>query len=407
MNGHNGKPARYSRHLRSLDAFARMMKVPEDLRTQSSIGGIISVISVVVITGLFLSELMSFLTPTRTSKLSVDGGRDERLQIHLDIDFPHVNCEIMGVDALDVGGNVQLEITNHMYKTAIDHEGRVVNEGGRTRLERHVRSAEADKAAVVGRVGTEAGTKGCESCMGAQMRADECCNTCDEVRKAYEKRGWLLMDLQSVPQCVREGVKSLTGGEYDPRHGCNVHGYIEISKVAGRIQIAPGHSFEFHGRTLHDMSVLRDHHLDLSHRIKKLSFGEGYPGQVNPLDGVAKRAKSEEDKLGQHEYFIRIVPTTYKLAFAREVRTNQYSQSYYFRRSDPSKGGLLLPGLILNYDLSPIHIEVEESRKSFFHFVVQLCAIIGGVFTVASMLSTFMDDVVLRAVQKSQVGKLI
>lgn len=400
MNMHP-KPPRYTRHLRSLDAFARMMKVPEDLRTQSSVGGLISVISLLVITSLFLSELISFLTPTRTNTLSVDAGRDETLRIHLDIDFPHVNCEIMGVDALDVGGTVQLEITNHMYKTPIDHKGNTIREGARTRLGRHMR--------IAGQVSPTPSPwpNGCGSCMGAQTETDECCNTCEAVRKAYEKRGWLLMDLHAVPQCVREGVTSLTPGEYDPQHGCNIQGYIEISKVAGRIQITPGHSFEFHGQTLHDMSVLRNHHLDLSHRIKKLSFGEGYPGQVNPLDGVEKRAKNEEDKLGQHEYFIRIVPTTYRLAFSREVRTNQYSQSYYFRRSDPNRGGQLLPGLVLSYDLSPIHIQVEESRKSFFHFVVQLCAIIGGVFTVSSMLSTFMDDVVLKAMRKSQVGKLI
>lgn len=379
-----------------------MMKVPEDLRTQSSTGGIISLISFIVIASLFLSELFSFLTPTRTSSLSVDAGRDEVLRIHLDVDFPFVNCEIMGVDALDVGGTVQLEITNHMYKTPIDHSGRPVRDGIRSKLGRHVSRQNTNPSP-----SPTPWENGCGSCMGAQLTANQCCNTCAEVRAAYEKRGWLLMDLKSVPQCAREGVTTLTKGEYDPEHGCNVHGFIEISKVAGRIHITPGHSFEFHGRTLHDLSALRDHQLDLSHRIKKLSFGEPYPGQNNPLDGVEKRARNDDDKVGQHEYFIRIVPTTYKYLFSRPVRTNQYSQSYFFRKSDPNKGGQLIPGLFLSYDLSPIHIEVEESRKSFFHFLVQLCAIIGGVFTVASMLSTFMDDVVLRAMRKSQAGKLI
>lgn len=243
--------------------------------------------------------------------------------------------------------------------------------------------------------------------MGAQVSADQCCNTCADVRRAYEKRGWLLTDLSSIPHCIREGITTLTPGKYDPEHGCNVHGYIEISKVAGRIHVTPGHSFQFHGRTLHDLSALRDHQLDLSHKIKHLSFGESYPGQVNPLDGVEKRAANDDEKVGQHEYFIRIVPTTYKLSFARKLRTNQYSQSYFFRKSDPNKGGQLIPGLFLSYDLSPIHIEVEESRKSFFHFLVQLCAIIGGVFTVASMLSMFLDDVLIKAVRKAQTGKQI
>lgn len=391
---------RYTRFIRSLDAFSRMMKVPDDLRTQSTTGGAISLVSFIVIFLLFTSELVSFLSPERTTKLSVDSGVGEKLRIHLDVDFPNVNCEIMGVDALDVGGTMQIEITNHMFKTPIDHHGRPMKNAVRQKLMQHSTASEH-------KASPSPWPNGCGSCMGAQTSADECCNTCDSVKKAYERRGWLLTDLSAVPQCQREGVTTLTPGEYDPDRGCNIHGFIEISKVAGRIHITPGHSFQFHGRTLHDMSALRNHQLDLSHKIKKMSFGDPYPGQVNPLDGVEKRSQSNEDKMGQHEYFIRIVPTTYKYSFSRPLHTNQYSQSYFFRRSDPNKGGQLIPGLFLSYDLSPIHIEVEESRRSFIHFLVQLCAIIGGVFTVASMLSTFMDDVVLRAVKKRQTGKLM
>lgn len=397
--GMDGRPAGYTRVIRSLDAFSRMMKVPEDLRTQSTTGGMISLVSFAIIIILCCTEFMSFLTPERMTKLSVDGSVGETLRIHLDVDFPRVNCEIMGVDALDAGGTVQLEITNHMYKIPIDHHGRHIETSVRKPLKQHPPKKQASSPSPW--------PNGCGSCMGAQKTPEQCCNTCQSVRSAYEARGWLLTDLTTVPQCIREGVSTLTPGEYDPEHGCNIHGYIEISKVAGRIHITPGHSFQFHGRTLHDLSAMKNHQLDLSHKINKLSFGDPYPGQVNPLDGVKKGARSADDKVGQHEYLIRIVPTTYKYSFSRTVRTNQYSQSYFFRRSDPNKGGMLIPGLFLSYDLSPIHIEVEESKKSFFHFVVQLCAIIGGVFTVSSMLSTFMDDVVLKAVRKRQQGKLI
>lgn len=397
----SGEPGNYARTIRSLDAFSRMMKVPEDLRTQSTIGGTISLISFIVIITLFLTEFTTFLTPERTTKLSVDAGINESLRIYLDVDFPHVNCEIMGVDALDVGGTIQLEITNHMFKTPIDSHGNHISPALRTRLTQHTQSHAESKPS------PSPWPDNCGSCMGAQLTPEQCCNTCRAVRAAYEKRGWLLTDLSSVPHCAREGIVTLTPGEYDPSHGCNVHGYIDISKVAGRIHITPGHSFQFHGRTLHDLSALRDHQLDLSHRIKKLSFGEAYPGQVNPLDGVERHGRNVENTVGQHEYFIRIVPTTYKFSFSSTLRTNQYSQSYFFRQSDPNRGGQLIPGLFLSYDLSPIHIEVEESRRSFLHFLVQLCAIVGGVFTVASMLSTLMDDVVLKAVRKRQSGKLI
>lgn len=393
----NGVASGYMRFMRSFDAFSRMMKVPEDLRTQSITGGTISLISFVAIAILFLTEFSSYLTPQRTSTLSVDNGVGETLRIYLDVDFPHVNCEIMGVDALDIGGTMQLEITNHMFKTAIDRNGRRVDPSVITRLKQRSRQLASPSPVPLS----------CGSCMGAESHANECCNTCEAVRKAYEKKGWLLTDLSEVSQCVREGVTTLTPGKYDSSYGCNIHGHIEISKVAGRINISPGHSFEFRGKTLHDLSALRDNKLDLSHRINKLWFGETFPGQVNPLDGVEKHAADARDVMGAHEYFIRIVPTTFKHSFSRTLRTNQYSQSYFFRRSDPAEGGQLIPGLFLNYDLSPIHVEVKESKGSFLHFLVQLCAIIGGVFTVASMFSTFMDDVVLRAMRKRQVGKFM
>lgn len=391
--GHN-KLSGYTRRLRSLDAFSRMMKVPEDLRTQSSIGGLVSIISLTIIFILFLSELTTFLTPTTTTSLTVDAGLDENMRIHLDLTFPFVNCEILGLDAVDISGAIQLDVSKDVMKTSTSHDGKKLGDtrkiGAVARQKKNVASPSPWPG-------------GCGSCMGAEMKNGECCNTCDDVRKAYERRGWLLVDLKGVPQCQREGITSLTQGEFDPKHGCNIHGDIEISKVAGKILITPGHSFEFNGRTLHDMTVMKDRDLNLSHSINRLSFGIEYPGQVNPLDGTHRYNKKG---IGQHEYFVRIVPTSYTSTFGRVIRSNQYSASYFFKSTDPNKGGTSIPGVVIHYDLSPIHVHVKKQRRSFGHFVVQLCAIIGGVFTVAGMVSTLADGILIRAVRKSGTGKL-
>ena len=45
-------------------------------------------------------------------------------------------------------------------------------------------------------------------------------------------------------------------------------------------------------------------------------------------------------------------------------------------------GGGSLPGVFLNYELSPMRVRIEEKRNSLGHFLTRLCAIIGGVFTV-------------------------
>ena len=48
----------------------------------------------------------------------------------------------------------------------------------------------------------------CGSCYGAEQFPGHCCNTCEEVRNAYSKRGWALLQLEDVEQCVKSGYTS-------------------------------------------------------------------------------------------------------------------------------------------------------------------------------------------------------
>jgi len=156
---------------------------------------------------------------------------------------------------------------------------------------------------------------------------------------------------------------------------------------------------------VHDLSAMRNHDINLSHKFKSVAFGEAFPGQTNSLDGIAKTVSGGKDSVGQHEYFVKVVPTTYREAWGRETTSNSYSITQYFRKLP--QDGTSLPGIFIFYDMSPIRVTVVEQRKNPFHFIVQLCAIIGGVFTVAGLLSTFVDDVVIKMIEKRKRGKLI
>src|SRR5687768_637945 len=82
--------------------------------------------------------------------------------------------------------------------------------------------------------------------------------------------------------------------------------------------------------------------------------------------------------------------------------TNQFSVTEHFRRIG-AKEGQGLPGarcllvwlalthasragVFVFYELSPIMVRFTETRESFSHFLTQLCAILGGVFTVAGII---------------------
>jgi endoplasmic reticulum-Golgi intermediate compartment protein 3 len=298
-----------------------------------------------------------------------------------------------------------------MFKKRIDHEGRPID-GEVTRLDRvahpnagrfdgggrgHPQNASPSPSPI-----SIPGKPGCGSCMGAQLTEDQCCNTCDDVRAAYEKRGWLIVDMHAIPHCAREGKSGLTEGSFNPAEGCNVHGYVEVIKVAGKIHIAPGHSFSFHGRTLHDISAIKDKKINLSHRINMLSFGPHVPGIHNPLDAAVRMVSGEPDTFGQYQYHAQVVPTSYSHASASVTETNQFSVTESFHKFD----GVVVPGLFLYYNLSPIKVQVVEQRRSVFHFLVQLSAIIGGVFSMVSMLDAGLFHGA-KALRKRAAGKLI
>ncbi|XP_075437914.1 endoplasmic reticulum-Golgi intermediate compartment protein 3-like [Ascaphus truei] len=47
--------------------------------------------------------------------------------------------------------------------------------------------------------------KRCESCYGAETEDIRCCNSCDDVREAYRRKGWAFKTPDSIAQCKREG----------------------------------------------------------------------------------------------------------------------------------------------------------------------------------------------------------
>lgn len=64
-----------------------------------------------------------------------------------------------------------------------------------------------------------------------------------------------------------------------------------------------------------------------------------------------------------------------------------------------------IPTTKISFDISPLNVVVEETRRSAAEFLTSLCAIIGGVFTVLGLF----DSVVyhgVKVVQKMELGKM-
>lgn len=70
----------------------------------------------------------------------------------------------------------------------------------------------------------------CGSCFGGQPPESGCCNTCDEVRESYVRRGWSFTDPDSIEQCVQEGFSVKL--KEQATEGCNVAGKVRVNKVS-------------------------------------------------------------------------------------------------------------------------------------------------------------------------------
>ena len=64
-----------------------------------------------------------------------------------------------------------------------------------------------------------------------------------------------------------------------------------------------------------------------------------------------------------------------------------------------------MTGVFFNYEISPMLVTYTEQRKSITSFLTGVCAIVGGVFTVAGMIDSFLYTAEKRLKKKIELGK--
>jgi hypothetical protein len=166
----------------------------------------------------------------------------------------------------------------------------------------------------------------CGDCYGAQKPESGCCNTCDDVRKAYEGSGWSFNHPETIEQCTREGY--LDKIKEQANQGCRIRGKVTVNKVAGNFHVAPGRSFQRGNAHVHDIQQYLEQGLDFSHQIEHLSFGAQIPNIHNPLDNT--KVENAEG-LFMFQYYLKVVGTKYFYLHKAPVFTNQFSVTQYNR----------------------------------------------------------------------------
>ncbi len=87
-----------------------------------------------------------------------------------------------------------------------------------------------------------------------------------------------------------------------------------------------------------------------------------------------------------------------------------YEKSYYVHQftynSNEVHSNMMLPAVYFRYDMSPITVEYRIYKENFLHFLIQLCAIIGGIFSVTGIIDALIHSSVAALMKKANMGKL-
>lgn len=374
------------KRLAGIDAFGRTM---DDVRIRTSTGAFLTFLSAFLILLLTISEYADYRRVHVKSSLVVDLSRGERLTANLNITFPRVPCYLISLDVMDISGETQSDIHQDVQRTRLSTDGHVIDEGNR--------NAQGEAA----RLAATRGPKYCGTCYGGEPPASGCCNTCDEVRQAYVRRGWSFSDPDHIDQCLQEHWTEKIKEQNE--EGCNIAGKIHVNKVVGNFHLSPGRAFQKNTVYVHDLVPYLAgrtglaHH-DFGHIIHEFGFGSaeefdtidwvhtlraaksggkkvpkavrgkaeispsskkskggelavpGSPvkarlGVIDPLAGV--RAHTEISNY-MFQYFLKVVGTEYRTLSGEELKTHQYSVTSYERDLDPAHNAAAAAGLSPN-----------------------------------------------------------
>lgn len=231
---------------------------------------IVSIIGWIIISILVLGELTTVVYPKYKEHMVVDTTLGQLLRININMTFHSLTCAEVHVDAMDIAGDNQLDIEHDMLKERIDSNGRRI-------------LADAIPAKI-NKDFQENNKLLCLSCYGAESETISCCNTCKDLKRAYEEKGWAISEIiRNSTQCLEDPTNAFS--IYKRGEGCRVSGKMNVNKVAGNFHIAHGESIVRDGRHIHQFLPAEAPGFNVSHTIHSLSFGEPYPKMPsNPLD---------------------------------------------------------------------------------------------------------------------------
>lgn len=333
-------------------------KLSIEIRKKTSIGGLIAIMSLIIISMLlyFQIDLLITSVPTkfvlktdlipRTQSGKLDFNLIPKMRISFDITFFHIPCAFMNINILD------------SFKDPVSY------------FDAKIRFQRYDfKNQPIYDYFTPTNEKPSKNyCGPCYSLKDGCCNTCQEVRNLFESRSMMLPALASLEQCIKDDfsfkVKDILSEK------CRVHGSVTV-------QQHPGYVYFGHDVSLFTNSTMfKFAQFNMSHHIHKFAFGgRTYKSKSSLNDMITLQNKVGKMKTN---YFIHIVPIG--------LDNCMYSFSATSVKSYRDLNSTKRPEALFKYDIAPF-AAIHEKKLSGKQFLSQTFSIIGGIYAIF----TFMD----------------
>eukprot|EP01018_Ginkgo_biloba_P019501 Gb_13605 [translate_table: standard] len=190
-----------------------------------------------------------------------------------------------------------------------------------------------------------------------------------------------------------------------PKTGaCRIEGFVRVKKVPGNLIIsAHSGSHSFDAATM-----------NMSHIVSHFSFGNKLSwkmlrevNRLTPYVGGSTDRLLGKSYITDHEnvtidHYLQVVKT--EVVSSKTSKHAKLLDQYEYTAHSSMMQTAVVPVAKFHFELSPMQVLVTENAKSFSHFITNVCAIIGGVFTVAGIVDSMLHNA-MQLVRKMELGK--
>lgn len=340
-------------------------KFSDDLRQRTRSGGALAIGAFALMLGLFYVRMQAWLETPLSQRFIVDApalpfrnGRHidvemlPKMAINFDVFLTHVPCSYVSVQVMDLVKDYDTTAEGRIHMNRFDASGKAMAE------KPHPKEEEPPPEGY------------CGPCYSV---SSGCCNTCKDVRRAFKERRRPLPPIASIEQCAKEGFFEELRAMAN--ESCRVHGSIDVHQHPGTLHVSPGDTFDSADSDAFAKLGIDVTRLNMSHHVHHFSIGRPQRRTVLPIDGHTEiQMRSGIMKMF---YFIRTVPVN--------PGSGEFAMSVTKFQNYRSANSTKFPGLFFSYDVSPIAV-VEENTRSIVEFLIEVSAILGGIFSIASFL---------------------